>query len=80
MKKLLLLLVCVVIGAAAPATNITPTEKLPEKVYICTGKSATVYHYNKTCKGIQACKATIKQVSLEEAVDMGRRPCKICAQ
>lgn len=78
MKKLLLLLACIAVAATTPASTPSTTEKLPEKVYICTGKSATVYHYNKNCKGIKACKASIKQVTLEEAVDMGRRPCKIC--
>lgn len=78
MRKLLLLLACIAISGATPASTST-TERLPEKVYICTGKSAKVYHYDRDCKGLNACKASIKKVDIDVAIEMGRRPCKICA-
>ncbi len=79
MKKLLLLLACIAISGASPASTSTTTERVPKKVYICTGKSAKVYHYDRDCKGLNACKASIKKVDIDVAKEMGRRPCKMCA-
>ena len=47
-------------------------------VWICTGKHSECYHKSKSCKGLGSCKASIKEVSLEEAERMKRRPCKLC--
>lgn len=80
MKKLLLLLACVALAMTTPASTTEHTDNLPKSVYICTGKSAKVYHYDSDCKGLGNCKASVRKVDLETAIDMGRRPCKICAQ
>lgn len=47
-------------------------------VYICTGNSATKYHSNPNCSGLNRCSGTIEEVSTNEAENMGRRPCKRC--
>ena len=44
-------------------------------VYICTGKSSKKYHYNKSCRGLSNCKASIKKVDLETAKEFGRTLC-----
>lgn len=71
MKKLLLLsLFCLPL--------LSMKVDAPSKtVYICTGKTAKVYHSRKDCKGLNNCKGTIKAVSLEE-IQKSRRACKIC--
>ena len=47
-------------------------------VYICTGNSSKKYHANSKCRGLGGCKGTIKAISKEEAIKMGRTPCTIC--
>lgn len=44
-------------------------------VYICTGPNAKVYHYNKSCRGLNHCTHTIRQVAKSEAENMGRTLC-----
>jgi hypothetical protein len=46
-------------------------------VYICEGPYSKVYHKADDCKGLSNCSTKIYKVTLEEAVKMGRRPCKI---
>lgn len=49
-----------------------------EGVYICTGPMARVYHSDMDCPGLQRCSAEIIEVSVEEAREEDRRPCRIC--
>ncbi len=46
-------------------------------VYICEGPYSKVYHRSNECRGLSNCSTKIYKVTLEEAVKMGRRPCKI---
>ena len=48
-----------------------------EYVYICKGPKSTVYHRSEYCSGLSHCSTKIYKVTLSEAIDMGRRPCKI---
>ena len=79
MKKFLLLGACVVFSVTTPAST-THSETSTKQVYICTGKSAKVFHYDKDCYGLGNCKATIKSVDLNYAIKIGRKPCRICVQ
>ena len=74
MKKLLILLV---MGLAFTAYASNASKG---KVFICTGSSSKCYHQSKLCKGLGSCKASIKEISLEDAEKMGRRPCKMCCK
>ena len=49
-----------------------------EQVYICTGGSSKTYHKTDKCNGLRRCSKEIKQITKEQAEEMGRRPCKIC--
>ncbi len=48
------------------------------QVYICMGKYATTYHKSPECSGLNNCKASIKAVTLRQAQEMRRTPCKKC--
>jgi hypothetical protein len=48
-----------------------------EYVYICEGPYSKVYHKSNVCRGLSRCSTKIYKVTVEEAVKMGRRPCKI---
>lgn len=65
--------------APAVSLNAGETEALEQqKVYVVMSNTAHVYHSRKDCKGLQNATHKIKQVTVEEAKKMGRRPCKIC--
>lgn len=48
------------------------------KVYICTGGKSQCYHYTPKCSGLSRCSGEIKEITLEKAQEIGRRPCKMC--
>ena len=47
-------------------------------VYICTGPKAKKYHATETCRGLNRCSGSIKQLSVSSAKSKGFTPCKIC--
>ena len=60
-------------------TNFTfsSTTEKTVYVYICEGRYSKVYHKSQDCRGLSNCSTKIYKVTLEEALKMGRRPCKI---
>lgn len=46
-----------------------------DDVYICVSKTASKYHYCKSCKGLSACTHTISKVSLDDAKKSGYSLC-----
>ena len=50
-----------------------------QPVYICTGKYAKAYHYQYECEGLDNCKGEIETISIDEAEDIGRHPCRYCS-
>ncbi len=49
-----------------------------EYVYICTGPYSKKYHKTEYCTWLGSCSEDIERVTVEEAEDMGRTPCKGC--
>ena len=47
-------------------------------VYICTGPMSQCYYSDRDCYGLQRCSKNVEVVSLKEAIEAGRRPCKYC--
>ncbi len=48
-------------------------------VWICVGGSAYAYHAKKSCRGLDNCTHTIKEVTQSEAESIyNRRACKVC--
>ena len=62
------------------ASSIVVENNSPQKVYICTGSKAYSYHVNPKCSGLSNCKGTIKAVTLSEAQQQNRKPCKKCCK
>lgn len=61
-----------------PFFGFSPANFLKvDYVYICQGPYSKVYHKSNECRGLSNCSTKILKVTLEEAVKMGRRPCKI---
>ena len=53
-------------------------EEFEEKVYICTGEYSKCYHCDIDCQGLSNCSADISEITLSEAMDMGRKECHYC--
>ena len=49
-----------------------------QTVYVCTGPMSQCYHTTPYCKGLERCSKTVEAVSVTEAIEAGRRPCKWC--
>lgn len=46
-----------------------------QKAIICNSPSAKVYHLTKTCRGLKACKHELKEISIADAKNLGRKLC-----
>lgn len=79
MRHLLLLLATITLVACGGSEK-KQEEKHPEgdMVYICTGRYSECYHCDEDCRGLSNCRASIKEITIEEAEEMGRRPCGYC--
>ena len=75
MKQLFFLAMMALVPIGTSTIHETPAEQM---VYICTGAQSKKYHADKNCRGLNSCSGTIKQISVKDAIDMGRTPCKIC--
>ena len=53
-------------------------EYAEDMVYVCTGGSARRYHNEPDCRGLSRCQGDIEEMTIEEAEDDGKTPCKIC--
>ncbi|UJH90587.1 hypothetical protein LZ575_17640 [Antarcticibacterium sp. 1MA-6-2] len=71
MKKLFLIL-CVA-ALSTSATVYVPFTV--QDVFICDSKGGKKYHFNKNCRGLSACKAQIKKLTLTDAKKLGKDIC-----
>ncbi len=72
MKKFILLISLAVLTGSATVNN--PTEPFQD-VFICNSKNGKKYHFTKTCRGLNACKAAIKKLTLTDAKKLGKTIC-----
>ena len=77
MKRIIILLILALAVTSCAGNRQRKANEEKEMVWICTGSSATTYHDNRSCRGLNNCRATIEEIPLEEA-EVYRRPCKIC--
>ena len=78
-KQLLLLTLSLFLTSFTLNSSEINAEATQEaKVAICTGSSSKRYHKTNNCSGLNACKGERKFITLKEAQDIGRTPCKIC--
>ena len=76
MKNIITLLICFLLSS--PAIQLqAQSDASNSKVLICVSNSAERYHKSR-CNGLNQCNHTISEVTKDEAVKMGRTPCKIC--
>lgn len=84
MKKLIPLLLLFVLTSSVNAISkdsyntIHQAPKRVEYVYICNSSKAYAYHSTESCRGLERCTHGVSRVTLQEAINEGRVPCKIC--
>jgi len=62
-------------GTIAPKTIFILDGEAVTTVYICNSTTSSKYHYKKDCRGLNACKASIKAIEMVEAKKYGRTLC-----
>lgn len=55
----------------------TTNSHIEENVYLCNGGSSKVYHKRPDCRGLSNCSTQIEKVSISNAINKGRRACRI---
>lgn len=50
------------------------------RVYVCTGSTAKRYHSIVDCKGLSKCSGEIIELTVAEAEDYEKTPCKMCVE
>ena len=59
-------------------TVVAPRPTATPKVYVCGGGAAYAYHSSETCAGLNRCSHGVSAVTVAEAEQLSRRPCKRC--
>ena len=78
MKKLILTVVTLLLCCSMGTVNNVNAQG-PEQVYVVMSPNAHVYHCTLQCSGLRNVRHQIKKVSVEKAaIEMKRRPCKVC--
>lgn len=55
-------------------------EADPDCVYVCSGRNARRYHSVDNCKGISKCSGEVIEMTIEEAENEYKTPCRICVK
>jgi len=82
MKKVIVCIVFIITSLSNdnPANSIASFPRIAKQttyVLICDSPNAYAYHV-KYCHGLNSCKREIMKVSLEKAIELGRKPCGNC--
>lgn len=78
-KRFLIILISVFLsGFTSAETPLCVDTNEQTKVIIVMSNNAYAYHKTKNCTAVKKATHKIKEVTLEEAKEMGRKPCKIC--
>lgn len=76
MKKILLFAVMAMAFTSADMPE--PKQDATEYVYICTGPKSKRYHRTPNCSGLRSCSGKIVKITVHEAEQKHRTPCKRC--
>ena len=77
-KKLILVLCLFALCSCGGHRKQEKHEVNPDCVYVCSGRKAKRYHSVEDCKGLSKCSGVVVEMTLEEAEDDGKTPCKLC--
>ncbi len=66
-----------IISVIAIVVSCTSFTTFQNNVYVCKGPYSKVFHKSDHCRGLSHCSTEIYSISIKEAEQMGRRPCRI---
>jgi hypothetical protein len=78
-KHFLLILISLFLsGFTSAETHPCVDANEQTKVIVVMSGNAYAYHKTRNCSAVKKATHKVKEVTLEEAKEMGRSPCKIC--
>ena len=77
MKHIYLILIAFILSGFSPV-GIDFSSDQQTKVIVVMSNNAYAYHKTRNCTAVKKATHKVKEVTLEEAKEMGRKPCKIC--
>lgn len=78
-KRFLLILISLFLsGLSSAETHPCVDANEQTKVIVVMSGNAYAYHKTRNCSAVKKATHKVKEVTLEEAKEMGRKPCKIC--
>ena len=79
MKHFLIILIALFLsGFTSTETHLCVNANEQTKVIVVMSNNAYAFHKTRNCSAVKKATHTVKEVTLEEAKEMGRKPCKIC--
>lgn len=76
-KHVLIVLISLFLFAFSTAGTL-PYAGEQSKVIVVMSSGSYAYHKTRNCSAVKKAKHPVKEVTLDEAKKMGRKPCKIC--
>ena len=77
MKHIYLILIAFILSGFSPV-GIGFDSDQQTKVIVVMSNNAYAYHKTRNCTAVKKATHKVKEVTLEEAKQMGRKPCKMC--
>lgn len=78
--KWVFLLITALLASCSSNPKQTKHELNPDCVYVCSGQSAKRYHSVNDCMGLSRCSGEIAEMTIEDAENKGKTPCKMCVK
>ena len=77
-KRILILVASILLTSFSSAGDVHNCAEEQPKVYVVMSNNAYAYHKSRSCKAVKKATHKVKEVTLEEAQKMGRKPCGMC--
>ena len=78
-KHFLIILISLFLsGLTSAETSLCGVTNDQTKVIVVMSSNAYAYHKTRNYSAVKKATHKVKEVTLEEAKEMGRKPCKIC--
>ena len=78
-KHFLIILISLFLsGLTSAETPLCGDTNDQTRVIVVMSSNAYAYHKTRNCSAVKKATHKVKEVTLEKAKEMGRKPCKIC--